>query len=196
MLCKRRNNTRLKITGNAYFKCSLTLARQRNCVIIFHYSHTMTDAFRAEFFDRFPYVRGGTPFARVNGDMQPGLFGFLENSVERFRLELSFIASQVHADQSTLDILCSNPCDLFGQFRAFVAIDRCDQANFDIIFFGGFLRTGDNPVHHIVQRKSFGAAQGHRREAQFEVAAVIFRSILHRFARDAVNYIRRAIEQT
>ena len=54
----------------------------------------------------------------------------------------------------------------------------------------GFLRAGNDPFHHIVQREAFGAAQCHRRKTQFKITDVILRRILHRLACHAMDHIR------
>ncbi len=184
----------MKITGDAYFKCSFTLACQCNRVIIFHHAHTVTDTFRAKFFNRFPYIRGRPPFAGMDRDMQPGLPGFLENTIEWFRLELSFIASQVDTDQPPINIISSDPRNLFGQFRAFVAVDRDDQPDADRVVLlgagGFFTHTGD----HVLVAVIVLAGQGVRGEAEFHVRDVVGGGVFDHLARDAPDDLGRAVK--
>ena len=116
--------------------------------------------------------------------------------MERIGLELRFIPSQVHANQTILDMFHRQPGDLFGKFGAFMAVDRCDQSHFHAILFRSFLRAVYHPLHYVMQGKTFGATQSHGRKTQLKVTDVILRRILHRLLGHTVDHIGRPVKKT
>ena len=65
----------------------------------------------------------------MDGHVQTGLTGFLDQPIERLRLELRLITCQIHTDQSIVKVFHRQPRDLLCQLRAFMSIDRSDQAH-------------------------------------------------------------------
>ncbi len=128
--------------------------------------------------------------------MQSGLPRFLEHAIKRFGFELGFVACQIHCNQTVVLLFRGQPRDLFGQFVAFMPVDRCDQPYRNAKFFSSFSCAGHHPVNHIVKRKAFGAAERHGRETQFHIFDVILCRVFNGFARDTMNHIRRTIKQS